>query len=259
MNLGQYIQQAEVKEVPLLTLDTHDLANLTPVMLESDYTALLLDIEEKGQLDPMLVYRGKIVDGRHRFKALTQLNFETASIITLPNNTTKVEILDLIKTKETHRHQTPTQKAIYAYKMHTMHKEGAFGQASVKMSIANAAKIYGASTTLVTRVSKLNKLRPDLLDILFSGEKINISAYSKKKMYTDSLLSIIKWIEETKALEEPDITGIHIEESFTDKDYSYMNQVVNSIKKQSEQVRKELAKRINDIVHLTSYDDITTL
>lgn len=244
INLSDFIQTAEVKDVVLLELSIHELTNLTPPMTDADYNALLEDMEVNGQMDPVLVYRGKIIDGRHRYKVMTQLNAEFIKVIHLPSNTTRNEIIGLIKTKETHRHQTPTQKAIYAFNMQKLHKEGAFGQASIRITQADAAKLYGASAALLARVSKLNKLRPDLLEVLFNGGKINTGTH-EHKVITDSLLSILRWIELNKALEQEDITDIKVDEPpFSDKEYTYINQVINSVKKQSEVVRKELAKRL---------------
>ena len=45
-------------------LSIHPEALRTPRMVESQYEALKLDIEQNGQIEPIVLYRGKIVDGK---------------------------------------------------------------------------------------------------------------------------------------------------------------------------------------------------
>jgi hypothetical protein len=55
------------------TLTPHPVATLFPEMPPVDFSALLRDIREHGVKVPILVHRGKILDGRHRYKACQQL------------------------------------------------------------------------------------------------------------------------------------------------------------------------------------------
>jgi hypothetical protein len=55
------------------TLTAHPVATLFPEMPTADFAALLRDIRQHGVKVPILVHRGKILDGRHRYKACQEL------------------------------------------------------------------------------------------------------------------------------------------------------------------------------------------
>ena len=74
----------------------HKLTETHPIMGDSQFAALVEDIKNKGQLQPVLVYRGKIVDGRHRLRALKLLAKETIKVERLNNNLTIDEVSLLV-------------------------------------------------------------------------------------------------------------------------------------------------------------------
>jgi len=45
-------------------MEYHEIANIFPMMVGAEYEQLLADIMENGQLDPVVLYEGKILDGR---------------------------------------------------------------------------------------------------------------------------------------------------------------------------------------------------
>lgn len=51
----------------------HPLAELIPSMDEAEFAALVDDIRENGQIEPITLYEGKILDGRHRARACAKL------------------------------------------------------------------------------------------------------------------------------------------------------------------------------------------
>ena len=57
-------------------IPSHDVASLMPVMEDEEYAALLEDIREHGLLQPIVLHDGKIVDGRHRYRACYELGIE---------------------------------------------------------------------------------------------------------------------------------------------------------------------------------------
>lgn len=54
-------------------LEVHPLAERIPAMTEEEYTQLVEDIGAHGLLDPITMYQGCILDGRHRYRALHEL------------------------------------------------------------------------------------------------------------------------------------------------------------------------------------------
>ena len=53
--------------------EVHELALVIPEMAEDEYEKLKTDIKAYGLRDQIVTYEGKILDGRHRYKALEEL------------------------------------------------------------------------------------------------------------------------------------------------------------------------------------------
>ena len=54
----------------------HKAANVMPLMNEEEFSALKNGIKKDGQLTPIILFEGKILDGRHRYKACRELKIE---------------------------------------------------------------------------------------------------------------------------------------------------------------------------------------
>ena len=180
----------DIKTIKLTDVTIHDLANSNPSMSDAEFNALQLDIAANTQLDPVTVYRGKIVDGRHRYKALTNLGLDTIIADILPNNTTLEKVRKLVMSKEIRRHQSATQKAIKAFRL-------------VQMGTSNvdAVKCVGCSKTNLRYAIALGKLkRFDLIDRLEAGYKIK----NTNGKLTDSLLAVLNLAKSASAETEED-------------------------------------------------------
>jgi hypothetical protein len=57
-------------------IEFHPLANAYPMMTGWEYEQLKRDLRENGQRVSILLYDGKILDGRNRYQALTELGIE---------------------------------------------------------------------------------------------------------------------------------------------------------------------------------------
>jgi len=56
--------------------EPHPLALMFPPMVEPEFNELVEDIRKHGQLEPIRLYQGKILDGRNRCAACQQLRKE---------------------------------------------------------------------------------------------------------------------------------------------------------------------------------------
>src|SRR5215216_5543793 len=61
-------------------LDIHPAAYLLPALSEDEYQSLKESIATNGQLLPIQLYQGKILDGIHRYRACTELGIEPKTI-----------------------------------------------------------------------------------------------------------------------------------------------------------------------------------
>lgn len=59
-----------------MTTEPHPLATQFPTMNDKDFSALVDDIKAHGQREPIVVFQGAILDGRHRAKACALLGIE---------------------------------------------------------------------------------------------------------------------------------------------------------------------------------------
>lgn len=55
---------------------SHPLSNMVPGMSAEAFAMLKADIDKNGLLEPIWLYSGKILDGRHRYKACVELEIE---------------------------------------------------------------------------------------------------------------------------------------------------------------------------------------
>lgn len=51
----------------------HPATDIFPPMSGAEYEALRADIDANGLIEPIVRHKGKILDGRHRLKACTEL------------------------------------------------------------------------------------------------------------------------------------------------------------------------------------------
>ena len=56
------------------TIKIHPVASLFPRMIISEFKRLKADIKRNGQIEPIVLYKGKIIDGVHRYKACMELD-----------------------------------------------------------------------------------------------------------------------------------------------------------------------------------------
>lgn len=57
-------------------MDIHDVCSLFPMMTEEEFAGLKTDIDLHGQREPILTYRGKVIDGRNRLLACEELGIK---------------------------------------------------------------------------------------------------------------------------------------------------------------------------------------
>ena len=53
-----------------------DLARVFPDMPPGDFARLVASIQEDGLMDPITVWRGQVIDGRHRYAACAEAGVE---------------------------------------------------------------------------------------------------------------------------------------------------------------------------------------
>jgi hypothetical protein len=208
----------------------------------SKIDVLKRDIEINGQLDPVTTYRGKIVDGRHRWLIIQELGIDEIKYIKLANNATLADIRQVVQSKELRRHETASQLAIRAYRMKSTHD-------SKFKSSAEVAKAIGANPKRIVEVKKVVELygRNDIIDLLFNGKKFNVGTHTIP-FWTDSLGTILRWLEEHGTIidAKQQVATIEPRKELTEDEETLVNSYVNTLSKESELVRQHISDRLYD-------------
>lgn len=201
-------------------VEMHELSNLTPIMTQPDYIALKDSLDTIGQLQPIIMYRGKCIDGRHRVKAAKELGFTELKYINEDSKLTIEEIRQRIMNGyEQRRHQSKTQKSIFAYK--ELLKRQSDG---IKTTQGEIAELFGVHINDISLVKKLYKLTSDkIIDTLFNGGKITLSNGKK----TDNLRAVIKYFQtlSDEMTEDSDKQLLKV----TDDEYDMVNEYAKNL------------------------------
>ena len=102
-------------------LKFHPTANISLNMSENEYDSLIRDIAENGLQESITLFKGKIIDGRQRFKACKtlvdtgKLSLDKVSFENMPEG---IEPVSFILSKNMHRrHYNESQRAMVAARM----------------------------------------------------------------------------------------------------------------------------------------------
>lgn len=96
-------------------MQIHPAAKAIPEMLPDEYAVLKADIKARGQLVPAETLDGKLIDGRHRFRACKELGIEPEiTEITLDGMSPAEYVWSVNGIR---RHLTPSQRAAVAVEL----------------------------------------------------------------------------------------------------------------------------------------------
>lgn len=146
----------------------HSLADAFPLITGEAFDELKKDIETHGQLEPVVMFEGKILDGRNRWRAMQELG--------LPHRETKldkdVDPVAYVWSKNAVRRQlTPAQKALAASKLVTAKHGGQSAADTDKTTVAKAAEMAGVGERSVKRAKRvLEQGAPEVVSAVESGE-----------------------------------------------------------------------------------------
>ena len=88
-------------------MEHHQHAGKIPAMSAEEFASLKADIETNGLLQPILVFGGKLLDGRHRLRACDELG---VPITTEEFTGTEAEALRRVISLNLHRRHLTTQQ-----------------------------------------------------------------------------------------------------------------------------------------------------
>ena len=91
-----------------------ELARVFPPLAADDFEKLVESISQDGLLEPIIVWRGEVIDGYHRYQACAQAGVERR-YVELPDDTDPVR--HVIARNDMRRHLNTSQRAVIAHKL----------------------------------------------------------------------------------------------------------------------------------------------
>ena len=183
------IKLSDIEIVPLTNIKGDDSSSmLNPMHTASEYTSLLEDIRLNGQMQPIIVCRDLIIDGRNRFRALIKLGITDVLIQSMPYKSSRLEKEKMAKSSEVaRRHQSKTQlacKAVGDWNSNIVkHKQD--GLTQLEFILVNNTN--NKNFSLANYIYKHNK---SMFDALLNGNSVNIDKNNLNKL-TSSLTAIV--------------------------------------------------------------------
>jgi ParB-like chromosome segregation protein Spo0J len=147
--------------------ESHELANLFPMLGAVEFQALCDDIAKNGQLEPITMLNGKIVDGRNRWMACKVLGIKPKTV------ELSINPLNLVIANNVRRRQlTKSQLAMVAMKLAILsEKRPELGLQNCAVSQDEAADLLGVSRAYVRHAQKVcTEAIPEVAALVESGK-----------------------------------------------------------------------------------------
>jgi len=151
--------------------DLHDLCKLFPPMPEDQFNSLIDSIRDHGLLTPIMLHEGKILDGRHRYKACINLGIEPS----FEEYEGEDALGYVIALNLSRRHLDESQRAMIATRCATLKRGGKSDLnveiSTLKLSQKDAAARFNISRHSVIAARKVvERGTRELSDAVESGQ-----------------------------------------------------------------------------------------
>lgn len=159
--------------------EPHELALVFPPMTEPEFAAFKEDIREHGQHEPIVLYEGKILDGRHRYRACQELGREPR-LVRFEGNA-RAAAQHVLGRNFHRRHLTASQRALVAAEMCKLRPRGNAGT-SPYLTAAQASSLMGVGEDLVKDAKHLLRVGDqDLIRSVRDGVRTVSAAVHEKR------------------------------------------------------------------------------
>jgi ParB-like chromosome segregation protein Spo0J len=156
-----------------VSLTAHPLADVFPVMSEDEFTSLVADIRAHGLLEPIVMFEGQILDGRHRHRACTEIGIEPR----FETYEGDAPLAYIVSRNLKRRHLNESQRAMVAARITNINRESNLKQGARtadrrfgEVSIDEAAQTLGVSSRSVERANRVRAKAPELAEAVEAGE-----------------------------------------------------------------------------------------
>jgi ParB family chromosome partitioning protein len=151
----------------------HELADIFPRMPGEEFAALKTDIKINGLLEPIWLYEGKVLDGRHRYFACQETSVTPVFREYMGSDPRGFVVSMNLK----RRHLDATQRSAIAAELANIRLGDFVGNQHVgyanlltPLSQAEAATLLNVSTRSVTTAEKVKEESPEIFAAMKSGD-----------------------------------------------------------------------------------------
>jgi hypothetical protein len=144
---------ASLERKPPKQYEFHRLADLFPILDDKSaaFEALVDDVRERGQQEPVWLYEGKILDGRNRYLACQRINRE----VNVKTWTGDDPIGFVLSVNLHRRHLNEGQRAMVAAKLTDLEKGANQYTKAEGVSIDTASKLLNVGRASINRARKV--------------------------------------------------------------------------------------------------------
>lgn len=159
-------------------LEFHAVANLFPMMTETERESLENDIKTNGLLSPIYIYDGKIIDGRNRYFACKAVGIQPEF---KEYTGLESELVQFVISLNLHRrHLSTSQKACLAVELMPLieeqnkkakaeKKKQGLPTAVAEKTLHTVSKIFGVSNGYIAEIKKLKNSNIELYSKVSTG------------------------------------------------------------------------------------------
>jgi len=154
-----------LEQLGIKTVEFHPIAEIFPLMSKEDLATLTTDIARNGLLEPIIVYEGKVIDGRNRYRACIKANVKPRFVEWPGSGNPLPRIMSMNYCR---RHLTASQKSMIASQVGLMAQK----DKTLKDALTNGdlARRVGVSKTSMSKTNKvLQKGTPELVQAVTKG------------------------------------------------------------------------------------------
>ena len=154
-------------------LEIHPIANIFPPMSEAEFSSLKDDIQQFGQREPIWLFEGKVIDGRHRMRACVELSRQPQTRVY-----DGFDAVAFVVSLNLHRrHLSESQRGMVAAKLANMpsHRPDN-NSANLQTSQSKAAELLNVSTRTVAAATKVKDEGAEELVAAVEQGRVSVSA-----------------------------------------------------------------------------------
>lgn len=180
------VSKVKVRLADLGGFPISPLAAIVPLATASEQATLMYSISIAGQSIPIILWRGDVVDGRCRQKALTELKKDIL-YTELPDDASEEDVKAYVLSVNTRRNLTNSQKIAVACKLYIDNKS--------TTTIVGIAKEWGVGEMTLKNAIWIYKQDPAVIETIFNGGSVTIGDKDGKAILSNKITSIYAYMK----------------------------------------------------------------